>query len=46
MYEFAAGRVETLVAPAVFTVAELARVAPARPVLALGTERSAIEMRS
>jgi len=36
MYEFAAGRVETLVAPAVFTVAELARVAPARPVLALG----------
>jgi tRNA threonylcarbamoyladenosine biosynthesis protein TsaB len=36
MYEFAAGRVETLVAPGVFTVADLARVAPARPVLAVG----------
>jgi tRNA threonylcarbamoyladenosine biosynthesis protein TsaB len=36
MYEFAAGRVETLVPPGVFTLAELARVAPARPVLALG----------
>jgi len=36
MYEFAAGRVETLVPPGLFTVAELARVAPARPVLALG----------
>ena len=36
MYEFAAGRVETLLPPGVFTLAELARVAPARPVLALG----------
>ena len=36
MYEFAAGRVETLVAPGVFTVAELMGAAPARPVLALG----------
>jgi tRNA threonylcarbamoyladenosine biosynthesis protein TsaB len=36
MYEFAAGRVETLVSPGLFTVAELARVAPVRPVLALG----------
>lgn len=36
MYEFAAGRVETLVSPGLFTIAELARVAPARPVLALG----------
>jgi tRNA threonylcarbamoyladenosine biosynthesis protein TsaB len=36
MYEFAAGSVETLVAPGVFTVAELTRAAPARPVLALG----------
>jgi len=36
MYEFAAGRVETLVPPGVFTLAELVRVAPARPVLALG----------
>jgi tRNA threonylcarbamoyladenosine biosynthesis protein TsaB len=36
MYEFAARRVETLVSPGLFTIAELARVAPARPVLALG----------
>jgi len=36
MYEFAAGRVQTLVSPGVFTLAELARLAPARPVLALG----------
>jgi tRNA threonylcarbamoyladenosine biosynthesis protein TsaB len=36
MYEFAARRVETLVPPGLFTVAELARAAPARPVLALG----------
>jgi tRNA threonylcarbamoyladenosine biosynthesis protein TsaB len=36
MYEFAAGRVETLVSPGLFTIAELARAAQARPVLALG----------
>ena len=36
VYRFAAGRVSTLVLPAVMTVAELARVAPERPRVAVG----------
>jgi len=36
IYEFAAGRVATLVPPALFTLADLTRVAPARPVVAVG----------
>ncbi|MGH7530456.1 MAG: hypothetical protein ACREMN_08765, partial [Gemmatimonadales bacterium] len=36
VYAFPPGRVETLVAPAVCTLAALARVAPVRPILAVG----------
>lgn len=36
LYEFHTGRVDTLVAPAVLTVAELARVAPRRPRVVVG----------
>ena len=36
VYAFPPGRVETLVAPALFTVGALARVAPVRPLLAVG----------
>jgi tRNA threonylcarbamoyladenosine biosynthesis protein TsaB len=36
MYDVAGERVVTLVPPALFTLAEFARVAPARPVLAVG----------
>lgn len=36
VYAFSPGRVETLVAPALFTVAALARVAPTRPIAAVG----------
>jgi tRNA threonylcarbamoyladenosine biosynthesis protein TsaB len=36
IYAFPAGGVETLVAPAAFTLAELARVTPVRPHLAVG----------
>lgn len=36
IYAFPAGRVETLVAPGLFTLAALARVAPVRPLVAVG----------
>ncbi len=36
IYEFGDGRIDTLVPPALFTIAELARVAPARPAVAVG----------
>lgn len=36
IYEFRADRIETLVAPELFTLAELARVTPIRPALAVG----------
>jgi tRNA threonylcarbamoyladenosine biosynthesis protein TsaB len=36
IYEFAGGRVDTLVPPALFTIAELARVASTRPAVAVG----------
>jgi len=36
VYAFPHGRVETLVAPGLFTVGELARVAPVRPLVAVG----------
>jgi tRNA threonylcarbamoyladenosine biosynthesis protein TsaB len=36
VYAFPQGRVETLVAPALFTLAELARAAPVRPLMAVG----------
>lgn len=36
VYAFPPGRVETLVAPGLFTVAELARVAPVRPLVVVG----------
>ena len=36
VYAFPPGRVETLVAPALFTLAALARVAPVRPLVAVG----------
>jgi hypothetical protein len=36
VYAFPRGRVETLVAPGLFTVGELARVAPVRPLAAVG----------
>ena len=36
IYAFPPGRVETLVAPALFTLAGLARVAPVRPLIAVG----------
>jgi len=36
VYAFPPGRVETLVAPALFTLAELARVAPVRPLVVVG----------
>lgn len=36
VYAFPPGRVETLVAPAVYTVGELARLAPVRPLVAVG----------
>ncbi len=36
IYGFAADRVETLVAPGVFTISELRAAAPRRPVLAVG----------
>ena len=36
MYAFPPGRVETLVAPGLFTVGALARVAPVRPLVAVG----------
>lgn len=36
IYAFPPGRVETLVAPGLFTLAALARVAPSRPVVAVG----------
>lgn len=36
VYAFPPGRVETLVAPALFTVGALARVAPVRPLIAVG----------
>ncbi len=36
VYAFPPGRVETLVAPALFTVGALARVAPVRPLVAVG----------
>lgn len=36
VYAFSAGRVEILVAPGLFTLAELARVSPVRPYLAVG----------
>jgi tRNA threonylcarbamoyladenosine biosynthesis protein TsaB len=36
MYAFPPGRVETLVAPGLFTLAALARVAPVRPLVAVG----------
>ena len=36
IYAFPAGRVETLVAPDLFTVPDLARIAPVRPVQAVG----------
>jgi tRNA threonylcarbamoyladenosine biosynthesis protein TsaB len=36
IYAFSANRVETLVAPELFTVAALARVTPVRPLLAVG----------
>jgi tRNA threonylcarbamoyladenosine biosynthesis protein TsaB len=36
VYAFPPGRVETLVAPALFTVGELARAAPVRPLIAVG----------
>ena len=36
IYAFPSGRVETLVAPALFTLAGLARIAPVRPLVAVG----------
>jgi tRNA threonylcarbamoyladenosine biosynthesis protein TsaB len=36
IYAFPPGRVETLVAPALFTLAGLARIAPVRPLVAVG----------
>ena len=48
IYAFPPGRVETIVAPGLFTLAELARVTPVRPQLAVGdgAERYADEIRS